>query len=162
MTEFGVTYARRLAAARGTSTEPDAALAGMLEEWGLGMGRSTVERRIALRLAKERAELLGEFSTEDEPDARAFIAECRNALAAKSSSRRGKSKHTPSTTTSMPTSPRNPPAMRRRPMMRSTTPTRSEIRDPATSEKTALQQNYRRHTPGSRVPSGEPRSPSRR
>ncbi|HXO52724.1 MAG TPA: transposase, partial [Mycobacterium sp.] len=82
MTEDGVTYARRLAAARGTSTEPDAALAGMLEEWGLGMGRSTVERRIALRLAKERAELLGEFSTEDEPDARAFIAECRNALAA--------------------------------------------------------------------------------
>jgi hypothetical protein len=54
----------------------------MLEEWGLGLGRSTVERRIALRLAKERAELLGEFATEDEPDARVFIAECRKALSA--------------------------------------------------------------------------------
>jgi transposase InsO family protein len=82
MTEDGVKYARRLAAARGTSTEPDAALAGMLEEWGIGLGRSTVERRIALRLAKKRAELLGEFATEDEPDARVFIAECRKALAA--------------------------------------------------------------------------------
>jgi transposase InsO family protein len=82
MTEDGVKYARRLAAARGTSMEPDAALAGMLEEWGIGLGRSTVERRIALRLAKERAELLGEFATEDEPDARVFIAECRKALAA--------------------------------------------------------------------------------
>jgi transposase InsO family protein len=82
MTEDGVTYARRLAAVRGTSTEPDAALARMLEEWGFGMGRSTVERRIALRLAKQRAELLGEFATEDESDARVFIADCRKALAA--------------------------------------------------------------------------------
>jgi hypothetical protein len=82
MTEDGVKYARRLAAARGTSTEPDAALAAMLEQWGLGLGRSTPERRIALRLAKERAELLGEFTTEDEPQARAFIAACREALSA--------------------------------------------------------------------------------
>jgi hypothetical protein len=82
MTEDGVRYARRLAAARGTSTEPDAALAAMLEQWQLGLGRSTVERRIALRLAKQRAELLGEFTTEDEPEARAFVAQCREALAA--------------------------------------------------------------------------------
>jgi hypothetical protein len=82
MTEDGVKYARRLAAARGTSTEPDAALAAMLEQWNLGLGRSAAERRTALRLAKERAELLGEFTTEDEPEARAFIAECRKALAA--------------------------------------------------------------------------------
>lgn len=81
MTEDGVTYARRLAAARGTSTEPDAALAMMLEEWGLGLGRSRAERNIAVRLSKHRAELLGEFSTEDEPDARAFITEYRKALA---------------------------------------------------------------------------------
>jgi hypothetical protein len=82
MAEDGVKYARRLAAARGTSTEADAALAAMLEQWNLGLGRSTAERRIALRLAKQRAELLGEFTTEDEPEARAFIAQCRNALAA--------------------------------------------------------------------------------
>jgi transposase InsO family protein len=82
MTEDGVKYARRLAAARGTSTEPDAALAGLLEQWHLGLGRSTPERRIALRLAKQRAELLGEFTTEDEAEVRAFIAQCRKALAA--------------------------------------------------------------------------------
>jgi hypothetical protein len=82
MTEDGVKYARRLAAARGTSTEPDAALAAMLEQWHLGLGRSTPERRIALRLAKQRAELLGEFTTEDEAEVRAFIAQCRKALAA--------------------------------------------------------------------------------
>ncbi len=82
MAEDGVKYARRLAAARGTSTEADAALAAMLEQWNLGLGRSTAERRTALRLAKQRAELLGEFTTEDEPEARAFIAQCRNALAA--------------------------------------------------------------------------------
>jgi transposase InsO family protein len=82
MTEDGVKYARGLAAARGTSTEPDAALAAMLEEWNLGLGRSTAERRIALRLAKQRAELLGELATEDAPEARAFIAEYRKSLAA--------------------------------------------------------------------------------
>ena len=136
MTEDGVKYARRLAAARGTSTEPDAALAGMLEEWGLGLGRSTVERRIALRLAKERAELLGEFATEDEPDARVFIAECRKARSAAQLSRHpGKSKHTTPTTTSTSMSPRTTPAMRRRSKMRSTTQTRSKNRDPATKEK---------------------------
>jgi hypothetical protein len=88
MTEDGVKYARRVAAARGTSTAPDAALAAMLEEWNLGLGHSTVERRIALRLAKQRAELLGDLTTDDEPEARAFIAECRKSFAANMSAER--------------------------------------------------------------------------
>ena len=82
MNEDGVTYARRLAKAGGTSTEPDAALEAMLEQWNLGLGRTAAERRIALRLSGERATLIGELTTADESDAKAFIAAQRAALSA--------------------------------------------------------------------------------
>jgi hypothetical protein len=82
MNEDGVTYARRLAKAGGTSTEPDAALEAMLEQWNLGLGRTAAERRIALRLSRERATLTGELTTADESDDKAFIAAQRAALSA--------------------------------------------------------------------------------
>jgi hypothetical protein len=82
MTEDGVTYARRLAKAGGTSTEPDAALEAMLEQWNLGLGQTASERRIALRLSRERATLTGELTTADEADAKTFIAAQRAALSA--------------------------------------------------------------------------------
>ena len=82
MNEDGVTYARRLAKAGGASTEPDAALEAMLEQWNLGLGRTAAERRIALRLSRERATLTGELTTADESDAKAFIAAQRAASSA--------------------------------------------------------------------------------
>ena len=84
MTEDAAQYARQLAKARGTSTEPDAALAAMLDEWNLGFGKTATERRIALRLARRRAQLVGDLATADEPEARAFIAELLDATTDKS------------------------------------------------------------------------------
>lgn len=82
MTEDGVAFARRLAKARGTSTDPEAALEAMLDQWNLGLGRSASERRIALRMARERATLIGDLTTDDEPDAHAFIDAQRAARTA--------------------------------------------------------------------------------
>lgn len=94
MSEDAAKYARRLAAARGTSTEPDAALAAMLEQWNLGLGMSPAERRVALRVARERASLLGDLATDDESQARAFIAELLAATAEKSPPAAGESDST--------------------------------------------------------------------
>jgi hypothetical protein len=82
MNEDGVTYARRLAKAGGTSTEPDAALEAMLDQWNLGLGQTAAERRIALRMARERATLTGELTTADETEAKEFIAAQRAAVSA--------------------------------------------------------------------------------
>jgi hypothetical protein len=46
----------------------------MLDQWNMGLGRSAAERRIALRLSRERATLTGELTTADDTDAKAFIA----------------------------------------------------------------------------------------
>jgi hypothetical protein len=54
----------------------------MLEQWNLGLGRTAAERRIALRLSRERATLTGELTTADESDAKAFIAAQRAASSA--------------------------------------------------------------------------------
>ena len=64
MTEDGVTHARRAGCgARGTSTEPDAALSGDARRNGVSgtWGAATVERRIALRLAENAPNCLVEF-----------------------------------------------------------------------------------------------------
>ena len=73
MSEDGAQYARRLAKARGKLIDPDAALEAMLDEWDLGLGRSAAERRIALRMSRERATLLGDLTTEDDADAKALV-----------------------------------------------------------------------------------------
>lgn len=80
MSEDAVAFARRLAAARGAPCDPDAAIAHLLERWHLGLGGSVVERRIALRLSRERAELLGELSTSDGAQALASLQAHRAAL----------------------------------------------------------------------------------
>jgi hypothetical protein len=54
----------------------------MLEQWSLGLGRTAAERRIALRLSRERATLTGELTTADESDAKAFVAAQRTASSA--------------------------------------------------------------------------------
>jgi hypothetical protein len=51
----------------------------MLEEWDLGLGRSAAERRIALRMSRERATLIGQLTTDDEADAKAFVESQRIA-----------------------------------------------------------------------------------
>jgi transposase InsO family protein len=73
MSEDGTRYARRLAKARGKSIDPDAALEAMLDEWDLGLGRSAAERRIALRMSRQRATLIGDLTTEDDADAKAIV-----------------------------------------------------------------------------------------
>jgi len=73
-------FARRLAAARGAPSDPLAAIKGLLERWNLGMGNSLTERRIALRLAREQAELFGELSTADEASTLASLQAHRAAV----------------------------------------------------------------------------------
>jgi hypothetical protein len=79
MSEDGLQFARRLAKAGGTSTEPGAALKAMLVQWNLDLGRTLAERRIALRLARERAALVSDLVTDDEQQARVFIEQLRAA-----------------------------------------------------------------------------------
>lgn len=82
MSEDGLAFARRLAKARGTSTRPDAALKSMLAQWNVDLGRTRAERRIAVRLARERAALVNDLVTDDEHQARAFIERLRAAESA--------------------------------------------------------------------------------
>jgi transposase InsO family protein len=82
MSEDALQFARRLAAARGAPSDPLAAMTGLLERWNLGMGNSLAERRIALRLARERAELFGELSTADEASTLATLQAHRAATSA--------------------------------------------------------------------------------
>ena len=56
----------------------------MLDEWNLGFGKTATERRIALRLSRRRAQLVGDLATADEPEARAFIAELLHSTTDKS------------------------------------------------------------------------------
>jgi len=73
MTEDAVRYARKLAMAQGRPTHPETALADLLEERNLSLGRTVAERRIALRLARERATLLDGLRTDDEDESKAFL-----------------------------------------------------------------------------------------
>jgi transposase InsO family protein len=82
MSEDALRFARRLAAARGAPSDPLAAMKGLLERWNLGMGNSLAERRIALRLAREQAELFGELSTADEASTLASLEAHRAAVSA--------------------------------------------------------------------------------
>jgi hypothetical protein len=82
MSEEALQFARRLAAARGAPSDPLAAIKGLLERWNLGIGNTLTERRIALRLARERAELFGELSTADEASTLASLEAHRVAVAA--------------------------------------------------------------------------------
>jgi transposase InsO family protein len=82
MSEDGLQFARRLAKARGTSTQPGAALKAMLAQWNLDLGRTLAERHIALRLARERAALVSDLVTGDEQQARVFIEQLRAAESA--------------------------------------------------------------------------------
>jgi hypothetical protein len=66
MSEDAVAFARRLAAARGAPVDPRSAMEALLERWNLGFGDSRAERRIALRLSRERAGLVGDLSTVDD------------------------------------------------------------------------------------------------
>jgi hypothetical protein len=82
MSEEGLDYARQLARAGGTSTEPAAALKAMLAQWNMDLGRTLPERRIALRLARERAALVTDLVTDDAQRARDFIEQLRAAESA--------------------------------------------------------------------------------
>lgn len=65
MSEDAVAYARRLAVASGKPSDPHSAMHDLLQRWNLGLGDTAAERRIALRLSRERACLLGELTTDD-------------------------------------------------------------------------------------------------
>ncbi|OBB14693.1 hypothetical protein A5761_15330 [Mycolicibacterium setense] len=82
MSEDGLKYARCLAKARGTSPEPAAALKAMLAQWNIDLGRTLPERRIAVRLARERAALVTDLVTNDAQRARDFIEQLRAAESA--------------------------------------------------------------------------------
>ena len=60
-------YARKLAIAQGRSDDPEAALSVLLEHWKIGLGDSPLDRRIALRMSRERAALTGDLVTEEDP-----------------------------------------------------------------------------------------------
>jgi len=45
----------------------------------MGLGKTAAERKMNLRLSRERATLLGDLTTDDLPDAQAFIAAHRSA-----------------------------------------------------------------------------------
>jgi transposase InsO family protein len=79
MSEHAVRFARRLAKARGSSTDPEAALEVMLDQANMGLGKTAAERKMSLRLARERATLLGDLTTDDLPDVQAFLAAHRSA-----------------------------------------------------------------------------------
>lgn len=59
-------FARQLAATKYTYPDDKIAVADLLERWNLGLGASTTERRMALRLSREQASLL--TATTPDPD----------------------------------------------------------------------------------------------
>lgn len=67
LSEDAIQYARRLALAQGRSDDPETALRVLLDHWNMGLGDSPLDRRIALRMCRERAALTGELATEDDP-----------------------------------------------------------------------------------------------
>jgi transposase InsO family protein len=81
MSEDAVKLARKWAMARGGSTKPEDALAALLDERNVELGRTVAERRVALRLSRERATLLGDLSTDDADAAKAFLLQERQERA---------------------------------------------------------------------------------
>ncbi|WP_267246427.1 helix-turn-helix domain-containing protein [Streptomyces sp. PR69] len=57
VSEEALQFARRLAAARDRFPDDKAAVRDLFERWNLGLGTTLVERRMALRLAREQAAL---------------------------------------------------------------------------------------------------------
>ncbi|MEV6231816.1 Mu transposase C-terminal domain-containing protein [Saccharopolyspora shandongensis] len=55
LSDEALRFARRLAAAKYTYPDDKIAVADLLERWNLGLDRSSAERRMALRLSRERA-----------------------------------------------------------------------------------------------------------
>ena len=86
MSEDAVAFARRLAAARGAPVDPRSAMEALLERWNLGVGDSRAERRIALRLSRERAGLIGDLSTVDDETTVASLTAFRAATSSESES----------------------------------------------------------------------------
>ncbi|WP_041297794.1 Mu transposase C-terminal domain-containing protein [Mycobacterium sp. MOTT36Y] len=64
--EYTVAHARRLAVAQGRSDDPAAAMAALLRDWNLELGKTAAGRRIALKLSRERASLLDGLATEED------------------------------------------------------------------------------------------------
>lgn len=67
LSEDSMHYARKLAIAQGRSDDPETALSVLLEHWKIGLGDSPLDRRIALRMSRERAALTGDLVTEEDP-----------------------------------------------------------------------------------------------
>lgn len=59
--EDAVLFARRLAVARNRPDDPAAALSALLADWHIRLGDTLAERRIALRMSRQRASLLGDL-----------------------------------------------------------------------------------------------------
>lgn len=59
LSDEALRYARRLAATRYAYPDDKLAMADLLQRWNVGLGSSRSERRMALRLARENADLLG-------------------------------------------------------------------------------------------------------
>ncbi|MCZ4088538.1 Mu transposase C-terminal domain-containing protein, partial [Streptomyces antarcticus] len=57
VSEEALRFARRLAASRSRFPDDKAAVRDLFERWNLGLGTTLVERRMALRLAREQAAL---------------------------------------------------------------------------------------------------------
>lgn len=67
LSEDAMQYARQLAVAKGRSDDPAIALSVLLEHWNIGLGDSPLDRRIAIRMSRERAALTGDLATEEDP-----------------------------------------------------------------------------------------------
>ncbi|WP_232661235.1 Mu transposase C-terminal domain-containing protein [Pseudonocardia sp. TRM90224] len=59
LSEDALRFARKLAAARYTYPDDKIAVADLLERWNVGLGNTRAERRMALRLSRERSALIG-------------------------------------------------------------------------------------------------------
>ena len=67
LSEDAMQYARQLAIAKGRSDDPETALSVLLEHWSIGLGDSPLDRRIAIRMSRERAALSGDLVTVEDP-----------------------------------------------------------------------------------------------
>ncbi|WP_457135596.1 helix-turn-helix domain-containing protein [Mycobacteroides abscessus] len=73
LSEDGLQFARKLAAAKYTYPDDRRAVADLLERWNLGLGSTLAERRIALRLSRE-ATLIDEIEAHDKVTALPSVA----------------------------------------------------------------------------------------
>lgn len=88
LSDDALRFARRLAAAKYTYPDDRIAVADLLERWHVGLAQTRAERRMALRLAREQAELLA--TAEPAPDEVTALPSVARVLKAAAGEERGR------------------------------------------------------------------------